>query len=63
MANQDIELMAHLMRRAGFGATYEEVERRAAAATRPPSMNSSPRWNSRTWTSPFSSATSLTGRK
>ena len=31
MANQDIELMAHLMRRAGFGATYEEVERRAAA--------------------------------
>ena len=30
MANQDIELMAHLMRRAGFGATYEEVERRAA---------------------------------
>ena len=30
MANQDIELMAHLMRRAGFGATYEEIERRAA---------------------------------
>ena len=30
MANQEIELMAHLMRRAGFGATYEEVERRAA---------------------------------
>ncbi len=29
MANQDIELMAHLMRRAGFGATYEEIERRA----------------------------------
>ena len=31
MANQDIELMAHLMRRAGFGATYEEIERRTAA--------------------------------
>ncbi len=30
MADQDIELMAHLMRRAGFGATYEEVERRTA---------------------------------
>ena len=30
MAKQDIELMAHLMRRAGFGATYEETERRAA---------------------------------
>ena len=30
MANQDIELMAHLIRRAGFGATYEEIERRAA---------------------------------
>ena len=26
----DIALMAHLMRRAGFGATYEELERRAA---------------------------------
>ena len=26
MANPDIELMAHLMRRAGFGATYEELE-------------------------------------
>ena len=30
MINQDIELMAHLMRRAGFGASYEELERRAA---------------------------------
>ena len=30
MANNDIALMAHLMRRAGFGATYEELERRAA---------------------------------
>ena len=30
MANQDIELMAHLMRRAGFGATYQEIEERAA---------------------------------
>ncbi len=28
--NKDIELMAHLMRRAGFGATREELERRAA---------------------------------
>ena len=26
---EDIGLMAHLMRRAGFGATYEELERRA----------------------------------
>ncbi len=26
MANPDIELMAHLMRRAGFGATFEELE-------------------------------------
>ncbi|MGH8059431.1 MAG: DUF1800 family protein, partial [Candidatus Entotheonellia bacterium] len=30
MANEDIELMAHLMRRAGFGASREEVEARAA---------------------------------
>ena len=26
MSNQDIELMAHLMRRVGFGATREELE-------------------------------------
>ena len=30
MAEQDIALMAHLMRRAVFGASYEELERRAA---------------------------------
>ena len=30
MANQDIALMAHLMRRAGFGATREELAQRAA---------------------------------
>ncbi|MCH7606240.1 MAG: DUF1800 domain-containing protein [Chloroflexi bacterium] len=30
MASQDIQLMAHLMRRAGFGASYEELEARAA---------------------------------
>ena len=30
MANQDIELMAHLMRRAGFGATRDELEGRVA---------------------------------
>ena len=30
MANQDIELMAHLMRRAGFGATRDELEARVA---------------------------------
>ena len=30
MASEDIQLMAHLMRRAGFGASYEELERRAA---------------------------------
>ena len=30
MADKGIALMAHLMRRAGFGATYEEVESRAA---------------------------------
>ena len=30
MAQQDIALMAHLMRRAGFGASYEELERRVA---------------------------------
>ncbi len=30
MGNQDIALMAHLMRRAGFGATREELEERAA---------------------------------
>jgi len=30
MASPDIELMAHLMRRAGFGATYEELEEYAA---------------------------------
>jgi hypothetical protein len=26
MSNQDIELMAHLMRRAGFSATRDELE-------------------------------------
>ena len=30
MADKDIALMAHLMRRAGFGATYEELEARTA---------------------------------
>ena len=30
MASKDIQLMAHLMRRAGFGAPYEELEERAA---------------------------------
>ena len=30
MANNDIALMAHLMRRAGFGATRDELESRAA---------------------------------
>ena len=30
MADKDIALMAHLMRRAGFGATYWELEARAA---------------------------------
>lgn len=30
MAEHDIALMAHLMRRAGFGAPYEELEARAA---------------------------------
>jgi uncharacterized protein (DUF1800 family) len=30
MANNDIALMAHLMRRAGFGAPYEELQERAA---------------------------------
>ena len=30
MAAQDIELMAHLMRRAGFGATRDELEERVA---------------------------------
>ena len=30
MAGNDIALMAHLMRRAGFGATYEELEARVA---------------------------------
>jgi uncharacterized protein (DUF1800 family) len=30
MADNDIALMAHLMRRAGFGATYHELERRVA---------------------------------
>ena len=30
MSNQDIELMSHLMRRAGFGATREELEKHVA---------------------------------
>ena len=30
MPSDDILLMAHLMRRAGFGASYEELERRTA---------------------------------
>ncbi|SUZ94143.1 uncharacterized protein METZ01_LOCUS46997, partial [marine metagenome] len=29
-AKEDVELMAHLMRRAGFGADRDELERRAA---------------------------------
>ena len=28
MANRDIDLMAHLLRRAGFGASRDEVESR-----------------------------------
>ncbi len=30
MAETDIALMAHLMRRAGFGGTYQQVESQAA---------------------------------
>ena len=30
MANQDVALMAHLMRRAAFGASRDEIEARAA---------------------------------
>ena len=30
MANNDVALMAHLMRRAGFGAQYDELEARAS---------------------------------
>ena len=30
MADKDIALMAHLMRRAGFGASYDELEARVA---------------------------------
>ena len=30
MANNDVALMGHLMRRAGFGAQYHELEARAA---------------------------------
>ena len=30
MADNDIALMAHLMRRAGFGSQYHELEARAA---------------------------------
>ena len=30
MAGNDIALMAHLMRRAGFGSSYEELEKRVA---------------------------------
>ena len=29
MPAKDIALMAHLMRRAGFGANYDELEKRA----------------------------------
>ena len=29
MADKEIALMAHLMRRAGFGATFEELETRS----------------------------------
>ena len=31
MSSNDLSLMAHLMRRAGFGATRDELERRLAA--------------------------------
>ena len=30
MVNQEFALMAHLMRRAGFGAPFEELETRTA---------------------------------
>ena len=34
MSEKDIALMAHLMRRAGFGASREELERRVAKGVR-----------------------------
>ena len=34
MAGSDVALMAHLMLRAGFGASYEELERRNALGYR-----------------------------
>ena len=37
MANkEELAQMAHLRRRAGFGATREELEERVAKGTRPP---------------------------
>ena len=30
MADQDVALMAHLLRRAGFGASRDEIEAKAA---------------------------------
>ena len=33
--NHDIALMAHLMRRAGFGEQHTQLQERAATATRP----------------------------
>ena len=35
MADKHIALMAHLMRRAGFGAPYEEMEARSAKGYEP----------------------------
>ena len=34
MGNNDISMMAHLMRRTGFGATREELERRVSSGLR-----------------------------
>jgi hypothetical protein len=41
MAENDIALMAHLMRRAAFGAPYEELEARAAKGYAATLMNCS----------------------
>ena len=49
MPNREIEQIAHLMRRAGFGATREQLDAYAAQGYETPSSSSSTRPTSAGW--------------
>ncbi len=55
---EDLALMAHLFRRAGFGATYDELEGfLKPKATKPPSRSCSTPRTPRIGTTPWSAVT------